>query len=150
MSSLDISLVEVVLFEGFGFWVKSVSTIKKIFLLMQPLVNTLTENGYRIIEIGTSGGVRELDTGYECFSDKKYTSFEEAKENLPHDFEEEQDRKLDGSWLNTLNFETFSIKLIKDNVFYGVVFSRGKLCASSDIADLIPVDEMKTALIKNK
>lgn len=144
------SLVEVVKFEGFGFWVESVSTIKEIFLLMQPLVNTLTENGYRIIEIGAFGGVHELDTGYECFSDKKYASFAEAKENLPLDFAKEQDSKLDGFWLNTLNFETFSIKLIKDNVCYDVLFSRGELCASSAIADLIPVNEMRIALMDNK
>ena len=144
------SLVEVVKFEEFGFWIESVSTIKKIFLLMQPLVNTLTANGYKIIEIGASGGVHELDTGYECFSDKKYTSFEEAQENLPLDFAKEQDTKLDGSWLNTLNFETFSIKLIKGNACYGVLFSRGELCASAAIVALIPVDEMKAILVNNK
>lgn len=144
------SLVEVVKFEGFGFWIESVSTIEKLFSLMQPLVNTLTEKGYRIIEIGISGGVHELDTGYECFSGKTYASFEEAQKNLPLDFAKEQKAKLDGYCFFTLSFDTFSIKFSKGDVYYRVLFSRGALYASANITALIPVDEIKDILVNSK
>ena len=148
-NNLNHPLVEVAKFEGFGFWVESVSTINKIFSLMQPLINALTDNGYRVIEVSSSGGVHELDTGYECFSNKKYSSFEIAKDKMPLDFAKEENDKLDGSWLNTLNFENFSIRFAKDNACFMVILSRGELRASSILANLIPIDDMKATLTDN-
>lgn len=53
-------------------------------------------------------------------------SFEEARNQLPVDFAEEE-AKLDGQWLNTMNFELFTVDLAKDGNNYSIMFSRGEL-----------------------
>lgn len=135
-------LIAVTAFAGFSFWVESAHTIKRIFRLMQPAVNTLKSNGYTVKAVTADGGVREFDTGYIPFSGALYTSFEEAEKNLPVAFSEEKEKQA-GSLLSEVNFDYFSIIFTKDNKDFTLVFSRGELEASAEIAELIPVSEMK-------
>ncbi|WP_195450998.1 hypothetical protein [Anaeromassilibacillus sp. 1001302B_160321_C8] len=113
-------------FEGFGFWVESIHQVEKLLTYMTKAVEIARVQGYTIGAVRVDGGVHELDTGYESFSGKIYLSFEEARNQLPVDFAEEE-AKLDGQWLNTMNFELFTVDLAKDGNNYSIMFSRGEL-----------------------
>lgn len=121
----------------FGFWVESVYDIKKIFTMVEPVIKTLEGKGFQVKRVSAHGGVHEKDTGYEVFDSQDYNSFEEAKEKLPRDFSEQED-KLDGMWFGTLNFETFSVELSREGELFLLVFSNGKLYATGDIKLILP------------
>ena len=139
------SLVNLAGFKGFGFWIESVHTINRIFLLMQPAVDALENKGYNVKSVSASGGVQEFDTGYIPFSGAIYSSFEEAKENLPLAFAEEESKQA-GSLLSEVNFEDFSIVFTKDNNDFMLLFSSGVLKASAEISELIPVADMQKTI----
>ena len=119
-------------FDGFGFWIESVSQVKKLLFYMEKAVEVAKDQGYIIGKVQVFGGVHELDTGYESFSNKTYSKFEYALEQLPIDFAEEE-AKLDGQWLNTLNFEFLTVELFKDDKQYSLIFDRGKLKAPEEL-----------------
>ena len=119
-------------FDGFGFWIGSVSQVKKLLFYMAKAVDVAKKQGYTIGKVQVFGGVHELDTGYESFSNKTYPNFEDALEQLPIDFAEEA-AKLDGQWFNTLNFEFLTVELFKDKKSYSLIFNRGKLKAPEEL-----------------
>lgn len=126
---------KVVKFREFGFWVESLSQVKSLLSYMQQAVDIAKNQGYNVAEVHVFGGVHELDTGYESFSGKTYSSFEEAKEQLPIDFADEE-AKLDGQWLNTINFEFLTVEVEKDGIESSIAFSRGKLTAVDELHEI--------------
>lgn len=119
--------------NGFGFWVESLTQVKLLLAHMQKAVAIAKEFGYATGKVRVYDGVHERDTGYEVFSQKTYSSFEEAKEKLPIDFANEQKAGLDGLWFTTLNFEFFEVELSKNGVPSVLVFSRGELTAPDEL-----------------
>ncbi len=123
-------------FEGFGFWVESVFQIERILSYMQQAVDIAKDNGYTVVKVSVFGGVHEVDTGYESFSGKTYCSFEDAKENLSTDFEEEE-AQLDGLWLRILNFDSLVVEMLKDDKLFRLSFSRGELSATEGLHEIL-------------
>ena len=119
--------------NGFGFWVESLTQVNLLLAYMQKAVTIAKEHGYAIGKVRVYDGVHERDTGYEVFSRKTYSSFEEAKEKLPTDFAEEQKTDLDGFWFTTLNFEFFEVELSKNGMSSVLAFSRGELTAPDEL-----------------
>ena len=99
---------------------------------MSKAVKIAKKQGYTVGKVQVFGGVHELDTGYESFSNKTYSNFEDALERLPIDFAAEE-AKLDGQWLTTLNFEFLTVELFKDDKQYSLLFNRGKLKAPEEL-----------------
>ena len=122
-------------FREFGFWIESLSQINTLLCYMQRAVEIAVAQGFSIGEVNTFGGVHELDTGYEVFPSRKYNSFEEAKEKLPVDFAKEE-AKLDGLWLNTINFEFFTVNVSKDGETSKISFSRGEINATDELYEI--------------
>lgn len=122
-------------FDEFGFWVESIHQVEKLLIYMEKAVEIARNEGYTIGVVRVFGGVHELDTGYESFSGKTYSSFEEAKKQLPIDFAEEE-ANLDGQWLNTMNFEFFTVELTKDGNHQTLTFSRGELKVPKELWEI--------------
>lgn len=118
--------------EWYGSWVDCLRLVHKMLSYMQIAVDIARDNGYKTWGVTVSGGVHELDTGYEAFSGKRYFSFEEAKKQLPIDFEAEE-KALDGHWLNTLNFEYFVVNVSKNGVFSDIRFHSGEIRAVDEL-----------------
>jgi len=129
-------------FREFGFWVESLSQVDALLNYMQQAVDIASNQGFSIGEVNVFGGVHELDTCYEVFSPHKYTSFEEAKIQLPLDFAEEESA-LDGHGFTTVNFEFFTVELSKDGVPSQIRFSRGELTADSELYKIYLKTEWK-------
>lgn len=129
--------IECIKFDEFGFWVESMSQVEKLLFYMAKAVEVARDQRYTVGTVRVFGGVHELDTGYESFSGKTYSSFEEAQKQLPIDFAEEE-AKLDGQWLNTMNFEFLTVELIKDGIPHSLTFSRGELKAPEELRKIYP------------
>ena len=129
-------------FREFGFWVESLSQVNALLNYMQQAVDIASNQGFSIGEVNVFGGVHELDTCYEVFSPHKYASFEEAKIQLPLDFDEEE-CALDGHGFTTVNFEFFTVELSKDGVPSQMRFSRGELTADSELYEIYLKTEWK-------
>ena len=121
-------MISVLINDPGSFWVTGASEIREILSAMKIFTDALVILGYHSQDVYVGGGVHELDTGYESFG-KNYADFEEMRKNLPADFVEEESQ-LDGSWLNTLNFESIYVGLEKDGERGFLRYSRGELSLS--------------------
>ena len=118
-------MISVLVDNPLSFLVVSTTKIKTILLLMKPCVDMLRKAGY--IDCGSvvCGGVCEQDTGYAAFY-HRYPSFSNMEEHLCSDFSAEESN-LDGSWFDTLNFESMIVNLENGALNGRLIYSRGKI-----------------------
>ena len=102
-------MISVLVDNPLSFWVVSTTQIRDILLLMKPCIDELRTAGYIDCGAVVGGGVNEQDTGYAAFF-HQYPSFSNMEEHLCDDFSTAES-DLDGSWFDTLNFESMTVNL---------------------------------------
>ncbi len=107
------------------FWVTGSSQIRSILAAMKIYIEEVESLGYRTTRAFAGGGVHELDTGYESFS-QEYDSFEEMEEKLCTDFDAAE-AELDGLWFNTLNFDGIYVSFENEKTTGSLRYCRGVL-----------------------
>jgi hypothetical protein len=97
---------------------------------MKPCIDELRTAGYIDCGAVVGGGVNEQDTGYAAFF-RQYPSFSNMEEHLCDDFSTAES-DLDGSWFDTLNFESMTVSLKNDTRKGRLIYSGGKITLQFD------------------
>ncbi len=119
-------------------WIESAEDIRKLAKDVNKAIQILEDHwkyySYSIDPVQAFGGVHERETGYEAFSGGSYPVIDWKTRRswvtaLIRDFQKEE-AALDGSWFNTLSFDTIRVIFSSPKGPIVLDFHRGEMAVT--------------------